>query len=143
MRGTSKLTSVLMMGLFAASVSFSQTSADKAGGFRIRGHVLGEIGILPGSTVTLKNLTTGKYKSVLADECGRFSFTDLAPLNDYEVMAKNGAASSIRVRTWFPGFFRRTEEVLILRVPGLMGQWGCATGSEHCSEEPKPSEQPK
>lgn len=76
---------VVLMLVFSFSVSFAQTQSNAAD---LRGTVSDPSeAVVPGATVTAKNIATGVSRSVTANDSGEFQFIALPP-GDYEVTAE-------------------------------------------------------
>ena len=112
MAGCTALAAILIAGFPASPLTAKERKIVKS----VSGKVLddAENGI-PGATVQLKDVQTGKALAAFAGEGGEYHFSDLLPTHDYELQAKfKGSSSAVRQVS---SIDNRTRIVINLTIP--------------------------
>jgi hypothetical protein len=89
---------VLALGLFAVHVLSVPTASAQRPTFSVEGVVTDDQqAVLPGATVTIRNVATGLERSAVTDAEGRYVFAALPPEGRYEISAElTGFATQLR-----------------------------------------------
>ncbi len=98
MPSTTARAAMLALGLFALHVLFVPTASAQAPTFFVEGVVTDDQqAVLPGASVTIRNVATGLERSAVTDAEGRYVFAALPPEGRYEISAElAGFATQLR-----------------------------------------------